>query len=83
MLLRKLQNQPKLAIPVAMALVVVGLSILAIALVWPVFFPSLPHSNWNDFTRGFLFGLAIMLELGGVFIATAATRKIREQRQPR
>lgn len=61
-------------IPVAMTLVVVGLTILMVGIAWPRFSPSVPHlgTDWNDFFRGFVFGLAIALEAGGVVLASAA-----------
>jgi RsiW-degrading membrane proteinase PrsW (M82 family) len=63
-----------------MTLVVVGLSILTIGIVWPHFSPSLPHTgiDWNDFARGFLFGIAITLECAGVVLATTAAAKKRK-----
>ena len=80
MILRNLQNSPERAIPVAMTLVVVGLSILTIGIVWPRFSPSLPHTgaDWNDFTRGFLFGIAIALEACGIVLAATAAAKKRK-----
>jgi TRAP-type C4-dicarboxylate transport system permease small subunit len=79
MLLRNLQRQPKRAIPIAITLIVTGLSILLIYFAWPTFSPSLPHigTNWNDFFHGFLLGLAIALEVGGAVIAISATREPR------
>jgi hypothetical protein len=79
MLLRTLQNQPRRAIPVAITFIVTGLSILFIYFAWPRFSPSLPHTgtNWNDFFHGFLLGIAIALEAGGLVVAIAAIRKPR------
>ena len=42
MILRNLKNSPEKMIPVAMSLIVVGLSILAIGIAWPRFSPSHP-----------------------------------------
>lgn len=74
MILRALKNSPEKMIPVAMTFVVVGLTILMIGIVWPRFSPSVPHlgTDWNDFFRGFMFGLAIALEAVGMVLATAA-----------
>jgi hypothetical protein len=74
MILRNLQNSPEKMIPVAMAFVVVGLSILTIGIAWPRFIPPVAHSgtDWNDFFRGLLFGIAIAMEITGVVIATSA-----------
>jgi len=84
MILRNLQNSPERMIPVAMTMVVVGLSILVIGIAWPHFSPSLPHTgpqtniDWNDFARGFLFGIAIALEAAGVVLAATAAAKKRK-----
>jgi hypothetical protein len=74
MILRNLQNSPEKMIPVAMAFVVVGLSILTIGIAWPRFIPPVAHTgtDWNDFFRGLLFGIAIAMEITGVVIATSA-----------
>jgi hypothetical protein len=74
MILRNLQNSPEKMVPVAMAFVVVGLSILTIGIAWPRFIPPVVHSgtDWNDFFRGLLFGIAIAMEITGVVIATSA-----------
>jgi hypothetical protein len=79
MILRQLENCPEKRIPVAMALIVAGLSMTVIGTSWSRLSPSLPHlgPNWNDFFRGVLFGVAIVLEIAGVAIAAkaAALRK--------
>jgi hypothetical protein len=74
MLLRKLRNSPEKMIPVAMALIAIGLSLTTIGITWPRFSPLLPHTgtNWNDFTRGVFFGVAIFFEVAGVAIAAQA-----------
>jgi hypothetical protein len=74
MILRNLKNSPEKMIPVAMALIVVGLSITMIGVAWPRFAPSVPHlgTDWNDFFRGFMFGIGIVLEIAGVAIAASA-----------
>jgi hypothetical protein len=81
MIRRALRNSPEKMIPVAMTFIVVGLTILMIGIAWPRFSPSVPHlgADWNDFFRGFLFGLAITLEAAGVVLAiAAATAKKRK-----
>jgi hypothetical protein len=80
MILRNLQNSPEKSIPVAMTLIVVGLSILMIGIAWPRFSPPVPHmgTDWNDFAHGFLIGLAIALEIGGVVLAISAAAKKRK-----
>jgi MFS superfamily sulfate permease-like transporter len=74
MILRKLENFPEKMIPVAMAMIVVGLSMLTIGITWPRFSPPLPHAgtDWNDFFRGVIFGIAIVLEAVGVVLAAKA-----------
>jgi len=74
MILRQLENSPEKRIPVAMALIVVGLSMTVIGSSWSRLSPSVPHlgTNWNDFFRGALYGFAIVLEIAGVAIAGKA-----------
>ena len=80
MTLLNLQNAPEKSIPLAMTLIVVGLSILMIGIAWPRFSPSVPHigTDWNDFAHGFLIGLASAMEIGGVIIAASAAAKKRK-----
>jgi len=80
MTLLNLQNAPEKSIPLAMTLIVVGLSILMIGIAWPRFSPSVPHigTDWNDFAHGFLIGLAYAMEIGGVIIAASAAAKKRK-----
>lgn len=81
MILSKLQNSPAKVIPIAMAFVVVGMSMLTIGITWPRFSPPLPHpgTDWSDFFRGVIFGIAIALEIcGAVLAATAAASKKRK-----
>src|ERR1039458_3763792 len=83
MILRRLENSPEKTIPVAMALIVVGLSLLTIGITWLRVSPSIPHlgTDWNDFFRGMIFGIAIVLEIAGVVLATkAAAAKKRSAR---
>jgi len=83
MILGKLQNDPARMTSVAMALIVVGLSITVIGGVWPRLSPSLPHpgTNWNDFFRGAIFGFALVLEIAGVAIAASAAAAKRRKSQ--
>ncbi len=83
MILRNLKNAPEKMIPVAMALIVVGLSILAIGITWPRFSPPTLHAGTdrNDFARGFLFGLAITLETVGVALAAMAAAASAKKRK--
>jgi uncharacterized membrane protein len=77
MILSKLEHSPEKKIPVAMALIVVGLSMTAIGISWTKFAPSVPHvgTDWNDFFRGAILGVAIVLEIAGVAIAASAAKK--------
>jgi hypothetical protein len=80
---RLFKTTPEKAVPVAMALVVTGLSLLTIGIAWPRLSPSLPHAgiDWNDFFRGAVFGFALVLEICGVVLATrAANAKKRSLR---
>lgn len=74
MLLRTLQKSPAKIIPVAMALIVVGLSCLLFGIAWPMFSHDFTHfgSKSSDFIHGLLFGISIALELGGVALAATA-----------
>jgi hypothetical protein len=71
-------------IPVAMAFVAVGMSILVIGIVWPHFSPSLsvphPATDWNDFFRGPMFGIAIAMEITGVVIAMVAAAAAKKRK---
>ena len=82
MIFRRLQNQPKLAIPVAIALIIAGLCSLLIGLAWPTFSSLAPDAGEgkSDFWHGFVIGLGIALEFGGAVIAIAATRRLRQPR---
>ena len=83
MILRNLQKSPEKMIPVAMAFIVVGLSILTIGIAWPRFSPAVSHAgtDWNDFLRGLMFGIAIAMEIVGVvFAATAASAAFKKRR---
>ena len=74
MIFRPLESSPEKRIPVAMALIVVGLSMTVIGTSWSRLSPSIPHpgANWNDFFQGAIFGVAIVLEIAGVAIAAKA-----------
>jgi type II secretory pathway component PulF len=84
MTLRNLRNFPEKMIPVAMAFVAVGMSILIIGIIWPRFSPSVSHSgtDWNDFFRGLMFGIAIAMEVTGVVLAATAAAAAAKKRKP-
>jgi hypothetical protein len=83
MILSKLENSPEKKIPVAMALIVVGLSMTVIGVSWSRLAPSVPHvgTDWNDFFRGVVFGIAIVLEIAGVAISASAAAARKRQAQ--
>ena len=74
MLPRNLKNSPAKIIPVAMALIVVGLSFLLIGIAWPTYAHAFTHlgTGTNNFLHGMFFGVAIALEIGGVILAATA-----------
>ncbi len=80
MILRKLQESPEEAIPTAMAFIVVGLSMTVIGIAWSRLSPSLPHpgTDWSDFFRGVILGIAIVLEIAGVALAAKAAAAKRK-----
>jgi hypothetical protein len=83
MILSKLENSPEKKIPVAMALIVVGLSMTVIGISWSRFAPSVTHpgTDWNDFFRGAILGFAIVLEIAGVALAASAAAAKKRQAQ--
>lgn len=78
MLMDKLGKTPEKIVPLGMALLVVGLAIGMIGSNWPRIPVHLP-GEWNDFARGFLFGLGIALEVAAVVVLTKAARRKRRQ----
>jgi hypothetical protein len=70
MIARNLRNSPLRALPIAM-------SILAIAIVWPQMIHPASHAgtDWNDFVRGGVFGLAIGMLLITLMCQLRARRK--------
>jgi hypothetical protein len=73
MLLEKLSSSPAKVVPVAMMLLVTGLTLIAIGNVWPRL--SYPAAHFgldtSDLFRGFLFGVAIAFEIASLVILTA------------
>jgi hypothetical protein len=73
----------KARIPVAMALLSVGLIFMGVSIGWSSFSYPLEHlgREWSDFARGFLVGLGIVMEIGALVIAlsaVAAAKKAKE-----
>lgn len=82
MLLRYL-HRDKLAVPAAMSFVVIGLLIIVVALAAPHLFAAWVSKDNLDFVRGFLIGLAIVLEIVGLFALVPALAAARDkQRRP-
>jgi hypothetical protein len=83
MILRNLKQDPAKMLPVATTFVVVGLSILIIGIAWPRFLPQVPHigTDWNDFFRGVIFGIAIAMEVTGVVLAASAASAAAKKRK--
>lgn len=67
-------DRNKLAVPVAMTFVVVGLVMTVLSLVLPRMVAAHPGSDSLDFARGFLVGLGIVLEIAGVVSLSVAAR---------
>jgi uncharacterized membrane protein len=75
MILRKLNKSPEKLIPIAMMFISVGMMLLVLGIAWhKPLAPVAPGTNWSDFLRGFLLGLAIVFEIVGLVIALAAAR---------
>ena len=74
MFLRKLQISQAKSVPMAMALLVTGLTLLMLGIAWPRFAFPVAHlgTEWSDFLRGMLFGLSIAFEISGLVIALTA-----------
>ncbi len=74
MILDKLKSSPEKVLPIAMALIVVGLSCLLIGIAWPTYTHAFMQlgTGTSDFLHGLFFGVAIALELGGVVLAASA-----------
>jgi hypothetical protein len=81
MILRTLQISPAKSIPIAMALLVTGLTLLMLGIAWPRFaFPAAYFgTEWSDFLRGLLYGVSIALEISAVvLVASAMPAKARK-----
>jgi hypothetical protein len=83
MILRKIQNDPAKMTSTAMAFIAIGLSLITIGIIWPKTSPLLIHAgtDWNDFVRGVILGIAIVLEIAGVAIASSAAAAKKRQAQ--
>lgn len=76
MLLRRLNAPPERLTAVAMMLIAVGLGALVAGIVWQRYPLPRAHAgtDWDSFLHGFLMGVAIALEAGGVVLATVVAR---------
>ena len=79
MLLKKLKESPEKMVSFGMMLIVVGLMLIVLGVLWPRI-PVVAQlwPIWNDFLRGFVFGVAIVFEIAGVVINTTAAKKKRK-----
>ena len=88
-LLKYGQRSAVAKIPVAMALLAGGLMLMGVSIAWWKSAFSLGHlgPGGNDFARGFLVGLAIVMEVAALVVAlsaVAAQKKAAEaERAPR
>jgi len=79
LLLNKLQKSPEKMVPIGIMLLTTGLMLLVIGILWPQS-PFLSHlaPDWNDFLRGFLFGIAIVFETFSVVVLVSAAANKRK-----
>jgi len=76
MILGRLRSAPEKRVPAAMAMVSTGLLLVVLGVVWGRFgLAGSWGASWNDFARGFLFGLGITLEVAGVVLVMSARRR--------
>jgi hypothetical protein len=82
MILNKLQKTPEKMVAVAMALITLGLAFIIFGISWPrhPLPAAYPGTDWNDFLHGFMVGIGIALEVGGVVIVLAAAAAKRAPR---
>jgi hypothetical protein len=80
LILRGRQKSPAVLVPVAMMLITLGLGFMVAGVVWPRSALPVAHlgTAWGDFFRGFLFGIAIVMEVGGVVMAVAAATRAKK-----
>jgi len=74
MILSKFQDSPERKIPIAMALVTTGLMTIVVCIAWPRSPLLVAHlgTNWNDFWRGVILGIALVMEIAGLVIGGSA-----------
>ena len=61
-------------IPIAMALISLGMMFLVIGIAWPHFVSPVAHTgtDWHAFLRGLCYGLGISFDIGGLVLAVTA-----------
>lgn len=71
-----LKNEKSAAarVPIAMALISMGMMFLVIGIAWPHFVSPVTHTgtDWHAFMRGICYGLGISFDIGGLLIAVSA-----------
>jgi hypothetical protein len=79
-LLKPNEQCARAKVPVAMMFVTIGLMLMVVGVVWSGASSPSVHTALlsHDFLRGFLIGVAIVLEIVGVVIAASATRETRK-----
>lgn len=68
-------------VSIAMLFTSVGLVLLVFGILWPKlpFLATLVAPDWNDFVHGFVIGVALALEIGGVVMGAAALARKRKE----
>jgi hypothetical protein len=79
-LLKRNEQDAAAKVPVAMMFVTIGLMLIVVGVAWPGASSPAAHTGplSHDFLRGFLIGIAIVLEIVGVGIAASAARVTRK-----
>jgi hypothetical protein len=70
----KNEKSPAARVPIAMALISLGMMFLVIGIAWPHFVSPAAHTgtDWHAFLRGLCYGLGISFDIGGLIIAVTA-----------
>jgi hypothetical protein len=69
-------KSPAARVPIAMALIFIGMMFTVFGIVWPrIVSPTLVPlggTDWHDFLRGLCYGLGISFDIGGLVLAVTA-----------
>jgi hypothetical protein len=70
-------------VPIAMALISLGMMFLVIGIAWPRLVSPAPvplgATDWHDFLRGLCYGLGISFDIGGLVLAITAVAAREKQ----